>query len=343
MNASPPPRITIAIPTYNRRDVLLDGLRSLQAQTMSDFECFVIDDGGSTDGTPDAVQAICAEDARFQYVRIESSGCVVGRNLGLRSGSAPIMMTLDDDVELTDPSTLDYVLRCFEDDQRLGVLGLSEYFPGDRGRGAAVEPAEPVTWRRVLTNTKLYPPGRANRWGWIGSRFPALPFGELHDVDHVRSSSMAIRRVAFEAVGGFYEPYTALGLGYRYESDLCVRIKRQGWCVVYSAQLPQTYHKVAQRARGWKARSALDDSDYALYTNRNNAYFFLSNYWHPLTGWLFMLVDILVGNSTQPGLLRLWQHRARRNVIRASIKGKLWGWRMSLRPRHSSLRQRGAQ
>ena len=321
------PRITITIPTYNRCGVLMEGLRSLQRQTLHEFECFVVDNGPSADGTPEAVQAIAAEDGRFDYVPTGPEGCVVARNLGFRMGSADLLLTLDDDVELPDPGTLAYVSECFEDDPRLGVLGLSEYCPGGKGKGEAVHRAAPKTWGWTWRDTTLYPPGRINRLGFIGTKLYHLPFGQMHEVDHVRSSAMGIRRTAFEAVGGFLESYTAMGYGYRYETDLCVRVKRLGYKVIFSARRPQVYHKVEQRQQGWKRQGYTEH--YLIYTNRNNAFFFLRNYWNRPTAWVFILWDVLVGSTTQPGLLRfVLYHRAERGKVKAALEGKWRGWRM---------------
>jgi glycosyltransferase involved in cell wall biosynthesis len=245
----------------------MECLHSLQQQTMRDFECFVLDDGGSTDGTLEQVQALASEDSRFHLTPLAESGCVVGRNTGFAHGSAPILVTLDDDVELTDASTLDFILAQFAADDRLGVVGLSEYFLNGKALGKH-EPLPPLTWRQIWRDTNMYTPGKISRWGWIGSKFHVLPFGQTHEVDHVRSSSMAIRRSAFDAVGGFNPLYTAQGYGYRYETDLCLRIKWAGWRIVFTACLPQTYHKTAERARGWK-RGSLQDLNYARYTQQH--------------------------------------------------------------------------
>ncbi|MCU0514146.1 MAG: glycosyltransferase [Anaerolineae bacterium] len=335
MNNSP--RITIAIPTYNRCQVLLECLHSLQRQHLGAFECYVLDDGGSTDGTPAAVQALAATDHRFHYVRLPESGCVVGRNTGFARGTAPILLTLDDDVELVDAGTLDFILAQFAADEQVGVLALSEYFLNDVARGHHV-PLPPLTWRKILKETGLYPAGRISRWGFIGSKFHTLPYGHIHPVEHVRSSSMALRRRAFEQVGGFNPVYTAQGYGYRYETDLCVRIGRAGWKIIFAAMSPQSYHKTAERARGWQ-RGSIQDLTYARYTNRNNTFFFLKNYWdHPLLAPIFLLVDVLLGSSTQPGLYRLWRHfHADRDVIRACLAGKWWGWRMYWQHRRDKL------
>ena len=187
--------------------------------------------------------------------------------------------------------------------------------------------AAPKTWRWTWRDTTLYMPGMVNRWGFIGTRLHHLPFGQMHEVDHVRSSAMAIRRSAFETVGGFFEPYTAMGYGYRYETDLCIRIQRLGYRVVFSAMNPQVYHKVSERTRGWKREGYA--KDYLISTTRNNTFFFLRNYWSRPTAFVFLLWDVLVGNTTQPGLLRFaLYHRADRGKIKASLRGKWLGWKM---------------
>lgn len=328
------PKLAIVIPTFNRLDDLMGCLRSLQVQTMRSFVCVVVDNGPSTDGTSEAVENLMREDPRFQLQVIGPYGCVVARNLGLTMFHAPLLMTFDDDVELVDVHTLSYVVEQFERQPKMGVLGLSEYYPDGRGLPEQRQAQRPPhTLRYYWRDTNYYPPGRINRWGWIGTKFHHLPLHQYYEVDHVRSSSMAFSRDAFEAVGGFCEAYTADGYGYRYETDLCIRIQRQGYRVVFTTEGPQTYHKVANRQRGWH-RTDRDDA-YLMRTNRNNTFFFLRNYWSPWTGWLFLLWDMLVGSSTQPGIYRALRYHRREalRLIRLGLRGKWHGWRLYWRVR----------
>lgn len=321
------PLISIVIPTFNRAPALKEALDTIRKQIFEEFEVIVVDNGPSNDETAEIVTALAAEDTRFIYLPLGPEGCVVSRNTGFRRCRAPLLFTIDDDVELINPNTLGYIVACFKNNPLLGVLGLSEYYPGGKGKGAAVIRDAPNAWRWTWRDTTLYTPGKINRWGFIGTKLYHLPFGHLHEVDHVRSSAMAIRGTAYESVGGFFELYTAMGYGYRYETELCVRVKRHGYKVVFSARDPQVYHKAAERPRGW-TREGLE-KDYLLYTNRNNTLFFLRNYWDRWTSWVFLLWDFLVGNTSQPGLLRFALYQsAPWWKIKAALRGKLWGWKM---------------
>ena len=52
-----PPLFSVIIPTYNRRELLRQALASVWAQTFTDYEVIVVDDG-STDGTWEELQAL---------------------------------------------------------------------------------------------------------------------------------------------------------------------------------------------------------------------------------------------------------------------------------------------
>jgi len=92
-------RITVVIPTHNRRDLLLDTIRMSLDQVGIDVTVIVVDDA-SVDGTADAV------DERFvqagepvQLIRREVSGGAPGpaRNAGLRAARTRWVAFLDDD------------------------------------------------------------------------------------------------------------------------------------------------------------------------------------------------------------------------------------------------------
>lgn len=49
------PKVSICVPTYNRKDYLSETFDSILAQTYKDYELVVVDDG-STDGTAEILK-----------------------------------------------------------------------------------------------------------------------------------------------------------------------------------------------------------------------------------------------------------------------------------------------
>ena len=60
------PKVSIILATYNRAEYILESLYSIQQQTFTDWECLIIDDGGS-DNTQEILAPILKQDTRFQY------------------------------------------------------------------------------------------------------------------------------------------------------------------------------------------------------------------------------------------------------------------------------------
>ena len=62
------PAVTVGVPVYNAGQYLTETLRSILAQTFTDFE-LVISDNASTDGTRDICDSFARADSRIRYVR----------------------------------------------------------------------------------------------------------------------------------------------------------------------------------------------------------------------------------------------------------------------------------
>jgi glycosyltransferase involved in cell wall biosynthesis len=77
------PSLSIIIPAFNAAKTLTESLDSIRAQTFSDFEAIIIDDG-STDETTAIARRYCAEDARFCTVSQPNGGASAARNAGVR-------------------------------------------------------------------------------------------------------------------------------------------------------------------------------------------------------------------------------------------------------------------
>ncbi len=92
-------KVSICIPTYNRSDYLQYAVNSVLAQTYTDFELIICDDG-STDNTPDVVNSW--NDLRIRYLRHPKN---IGRSRNMRSGFdaavGDYFIKFDDDDALT--------------------------------------------------------------------------------------------------------------------------------------------------------------------------------------------------------------------------------------------------
>jgi glycosyltransferase involved in cell wall biosynthesis len=87
------PEVSVIIPTYNRRAMVLEAIDSVFAQTTQSFELIVIDDG-STDGTE---QELTRLGKSIRIERIEHQGPAAARNRGVALAGAPLIAFLDSD------------------------------------------------------------------------------------------------------------------------------------------------------------------------------------------------------------------------------------------------------
>ncbi|HEY0051510.1 MAG TPA: glycosyltransferase family 2 protein [Pyrinomonadaceae bacterium] len=84
--------VSVIIPTFNRRSLVVEAIRSAQAQSYPSKQIIVIDDG-SIDDTAQAV----AQFEGVEYYRQENKGQAAARNLGLQYAKGEYIASLDSD------------------------------------------------------------------------------------------------------------------------------------------------------------------------------------------------------------------------------------------------------
>jgi glycosyltransferase involved in cell wall biosynthesis len=92
-----PPLISVITPTYNRADLLQRCIESVLAQTYTNWEYIVIDDG-STDSTSTMIQKYL-HDARIRYIQKINTGAADTRNIGVSHANGDLITFLDSDDE----------------------------------------------------------------------------------------------------------------------------------------------------------------------------------------------------------------------------------------------------
>lgn len=98
------PKITIAILTYNRSQLLATALRSAVDQATPAEEILIIDDG-STDDTENVVQQFKTYNNQIRYIKQANAGHSAARNKAVQSCKTSHLMWLDDDDALTPSAT----------------------------------------------------------------------------------------------------------------------------------------------------------------------------------------------------------------------------------------------
>ncbi len=97
------PFVSIIIPTFNRGHLLGETLESVLAQTYSNWECIIVDDG-SADATDELMEFYIAKDFRIQYYHRPEErpkGANTCRNYGLTQSSGRNIIWFDSDDLMT--------------------------------------------------------------------------------------------------------------------------------------------------------------------------------------------------------------------------------------------------
>ena len=90
------PDISVVVPVFNAAPHLLATLRTVQQQTLSNWELIAVDDG-STDASASLVAELAQTDHRIRLVRQANAGVSIARNRGVAACRAPLIAFLDAD------------------------------------------------------------------------------------------------------------------------------------------------------------------------------------------------------------------------------------------------------
>ena len=119
MNQSP--AISVILPVYNAEAYVREAVESILAQTFTDFECIIINDG-STDDSGAILRELAARDTRIVLVERLNDGYVSALNKGLEMARAELIARMDaDDVAMPERFALQHARMVQEPE--LAVLG----------------------------------------------------------------------------------------------------------------------------------------------------------------------------------------------------------------------------
>ncbi|MFI7589591.1 glycosyltransferase [Spongisporangium articulatum] len=214
MNTVEQPRISVVIPTYERRDVVLESVRALgRCAAPWPVEVVVVVDG-STDGTAAALRELAAGGSLpfpLRVVEQENAGAAAARNHGARLARGRLLLFLDDDMVA---------------DRDL----LTEHWAASEAGADAVFGHIPLHADSPRTLLSL------GVGAWATARRERLAAGGELTVDDLLTGQLSVRAEMFEAVGGFDVAFTRDGQFGGEDTDFGHRLTRQGATLRYAAR-----------------------------------------------------------------------------------------------------------
>ncbi len=139
MTPSTPPIVSVIVPAFNAAWSLAETLDSVTSQSLTRWECVIVDDG-SNDGTGAVAAEYARRDPRFRTVRQENRGLAGARNTGLDLARGELIHFLDSDDRL-----MPWALGALAD--RLHTLGADAVFARHEWRDTA---GRPLGWAPML-------------------------------------------------------------------------------------------------------------------------------------------------------------------------------------------------
>ncbi len=113
-------KVSVVIPTYNRRQSLQRCLSGLERQTFRDFEVVVVDDGSNDD-----TQIFLAEQKQkiaLRFFRQDNKGPAAARNLGIKESSSEYIAFTDDDC-IPQSDWLEELVKVLSDNPKVAGVG----------------------------------------------------------------------------------------------------------------------------------------------------------------------------------------------------------------------------
>lgn len=149
------PLVSVITPAYNAERYIGDAIRSVLAQTYTDWEMIIVDDG-STDRTCAIIESYAARDPRISLVRLkENSGPAVARNAAMARAQGRYLAFLDADDEWL-PEKLAKQLRFMQ--ERQIAFSFTKYVKvkeNHTGTHSVVKIPDCVDYKRLLKHNVI--------------------------------------------------------------------------------------------------------------------------------------------------------------------------------------------
>jgi GT2 family glycosyltransferase len=208
--------VGVVVVNYNTRDHLRACLLTVRAEAPNEV---VVVDNASSDGSADMVRAEFPE--AVLHANTTNPGYGAGANLGIGTCQSRYALLLNSDTRL--PRGALTVLTSYLDrHQQVGIVGPRLLNPDGSLQPSCypfLTPLNVLVLNTVLSDVVRHVPILRERF------HPAWLKDAARPVAWVKGAALAIRREAFDAVGGFDETYFM----YSEELDLCYRLRAAGW------------------------------------------------------------------------------------------------------------------
>jgi N-acetylglucosaminyl-diphospho-decaprenol L-rhamnosyltransferase len=203
----------------------------------------IVVDNASTDGEPERVCAMYAQDRRLRLLHHDRNlgfGPACNRAASIARGDALLILNPDCTIE---PDTIASLRAIAANDPALGVLGIEIVSPdGEPARGNRRR--DPTLRRAAMTLSGLAR-FESRSPAWAGVEMPPLsPAQPVENVEAVSGACLFLPRRVFDEVGGFDEGYFL----HVEDLDLCRRVRDAG----YSVAIAHALHAV--HAQGGSSR-----------------------------------------------------------------------------------------
>lgn len=229
-----PPLVSLIIPTRNGLALIEPCVGSLLARTTYPaFEVMIVDNGSDDAGTLAYLRQVTA-DARVRVVSDERPfNYSALNNAAARQCRGELLALVNNDIEVLSPDWLDemvgHALR-----PEVGAVGARLWFPDGRLQHAGVVLG--------LGGVAGHPHRLLARGapGYLGRAQLTQEFSAI------TAACMVLRRAVFDEVGGFDEQHLAVDFN---DIDLCLRIRRAGYRIVWTPHAELVHHESASRGQ----------------------------------------------------------------------------------------------
>jgi GT2 family glycosyltransferase len=229
---TPPPRISLVIPTRDMVSVLHVCVESIFEKTRYPaFDIVIVDNGSVEEATLSYFRKL-SQRKEVQIIRDESPFNFSRlNNLAVRQTSTPLVGLINNDLETIDDMWLDHLVSQAIRPE-IGAVGARLYFPNDLLQHGGI----------ILGIGGVAGHSHKGRPRHDGGYFNRVLLPQA--VSGVTAACLILRRTVYDEVGGLDEEHLQVAFN---DVDFCLRIREKGYRIVYQPYAELYHHESASR------------------------------------------------------------------------------------------------